>query len=200
MAIKGLKVTKTELSQDIDFDALAGAPISLDPVLQREIAQATIDYIKTRVEDENLGIGRKKLKSPYQKSYEESLDFKAAGKSASNVNMMLSGDMMGSIDVLEEGETVKIGIDNPAVTDRAYGHQSGFEGHPNPKMSKYKREFFGVSDEEIKKNILPDFQSDIDALKEGLRPSARDLETASTQDDLFRFINGVPFSELFDES
>jgi hypothetical protein len=190
-----VKVSETELSQDIDFDSLAGAPISLDPVLQREIAQATIDYIKNRVEDENLGLGRKALKSPYSKSYQESLDFDAAGKSASNVNMILSGDMMGSIDVLEEGETVKIGIDNPAVMPRAYGHQSGFKGHPNPKMSQYKREFFGVTDDEIKKFVLADFEDDIQDLKQGLRPNQEDNELAALQNSMFRNLG-----DLFDES
>lgn len=190
-----VKVTETELSQDIDFDSLANAPISLDPVLQREIAQATIDYIKNRVEDENLGLGRKALKSPYQKSYQESLDFQAAGKSASNVNMMLSGDMMGSIDVIDEGETVKIGIDNPAVMPRAYGHQSGFKGHPNKKMAEYKREFFGVTDDEVKKFVLADFEDDINALREGLRPTQADNELAQVQNNIFRNLG-----DLFDES
>jgi hypothetical protein len=190
-----VKVSETELSQDIDFDSIADAPISLDPVLQREIAQATIDYIKSRVEDENLGLGRKALKSPYSKSYQESLDFEAAGKSAGNVNMMLSGDMMGSIDVLDEGDTVKIGIDNPAVMPRAYGHQSGFKGHPNPKMANYKREFFGVTDDEIKKFVLSEFEDDISDLKQGLRPNQEDNELASAQNSLFRNLR-----DLFDES
>lgn len=189
-----VKVTETELSQDIDFDSLADAPISLDPVLQREIAQATIDYIKSRVEDENLGFGRKALKSPYQKSYQESLDFEASGKSPINVNMMLSGDMMGSIDVLDEGKTVKIGIDNPDVMPRAYGHQSGFKDHPNSKMRKYKREFFGVTDDEVKKFVLADFEDDINALREGLRPTQADLDLIEVQNDIFRNLG-----DLFDE-
>ena len=193
-----ISLSETEVSQEIDFDSLTGAPVSLDPALQREMAQATIDFIKKRVVEDNKGLGGKPLLSPYSKSYEDSLDFEAAGKSSGDVNMTLSGDMLGSIDVLDEGDTVKIGIDDPDVAPRAYGHQSGFEGHPNKAMKKYKREFFGVTDFELEKEILPQFQAQIEKLKKDMRPTDEDLELAGLQNKLFKTVSDLDLEDLFE--
>lgn len=112
--------------------------------------------------DSGKGLNGVKLKSPYSKAYSDSLNFKAAGKSSTEVNMKLSGDMMSSIDLLsEDGATIEIGIDNETQAIKAYGNQTGFEGHPTIKGPK--RPFFGVSVDELKTKILPKFQDKINA-------------------------------------
>lgn len=172
--VHGLNLDVNEVSQTLDLEKLTGVDTSIDQDLQNEIAQATIDYIKARVIDENKGIGGVKLKAPYTKTYQDSLDFQAAGKSASDINMTLSGDMLGAMDVMADaGPLVLIGIDDDAQSAKAYGHQTGFKGHPNEaKLKKYKREFFGITDAEFKNNVLPQFQDRIDNIKER-EPSER---------------------------
>lgn len=163
-----IKASESEIYQEIDLADWTGVDLSLDPVLAREMQQAIIDYMQGRV-SQGLGFNKQKLKSPYQDSYAESLDFKAAGKSKGNVNMELSGDMLGSVDVIEERESgarFRIGFTDSSVVPRAYGHISGFEGHPEQdKMEKYQRIFFGVSEKEFKDEVLPAFEEDLQELK-----------------------------------
>ncbi len=184
----GIKLNKTKVSQKINLEDLIGTDISFDRDLVREIGQAIIDYMVDRAED-GRGLNGVKLKSPYSKSYAESLDFKAAGKSRGNVNMTLSGDMLASIDILDQdGSTIEIGIEDEEQAIKAYGHQTGFEGHP--VLDGPKRPFFGVSVKELEKEILPKFKSKIEqaresgADQEGLIETVRSIRRVA---DLFDF-------------
>ena len=180
MSEPGIKLSKSKVTQTIDLNKIVGSDISSDELLVSRIGQAIIDYMDTRVED-GKGLGEVKLKSPYSDSYSESLDFKAAGKSKNQVNMRLSGDMMGSIDLLAtDGSKLTIGIDNPDQAIKAYGHQTGFEGHPFIKGPK--RPFFGVTPDEIKKKILPEFKDEI---------KAKRVTSAEEQTRLINFIRGI---------
>jgi hypothetical protein len=159
---KGLTVELDEISQTLDLEELTGVDVSQDPELMREIAQATIDYMKKRITENNLGINYTKLKSPYSKSYQDSLEFKAADKSATDINITLSGETLDSFDILDEdGSTVKIGLNNEDVLPRAYGAMTGYEGHPTIPEGKYKRPFFGIGKKEFKEEILPKFKKDL---------------------------------------
>jgi hypothetical protein len=165
----GLVVTLANISQEIDLDFISGVKISSDPALRNQIAQEIVDYMKVRVVSENLGIGRKPWKSvEYSELYSESQEFEAAGKFKADVNLTLSGDTMGSIDVTKQRKgVVTIAITDKSTLPRAYGHMTGFEGHPTIKNgAKYRREFFGVSDREVKENVLDLFKDEIFRLKQ----------------------------------
>jgi|LakMenE01Jun11ns_1017448.scaffolds.fasta_scaffold9959057_17 hypothetical protein len=186
MAEPGIKLRKTRIEQKLNLTEIIGKDISSDPVLVRKIAQGIIDYMVDRAKD-GKGIGRKDLKSPYSKAYAESLAFKAAGKSRNNVNMTLSGDMLRSIDILEEdGASVVIGIDDPTDAPKAYGHQTGFEGHPTIPQGKYRRQFFGVTTDEVKKEIIPKFKSEIDR-----SVGTRAVSSLETQEAAIDFVQGI---------
>lgn len=90
-----------------------------------------------------------KDKGAYSESYRKSLDFKLAGKSNNKVNLTLSGEMLGALEVLEtkEGEIV-IGIpENDSFNNaKAEGHITGNYGG---KQTAYKRDFLGVSRKEL---------------------------------------------------
>lgn len=183
---KGVTVSMDEVSQTIDFKKITGVDLSDNPDLVREIGQATIDYMLKRV-DNGKGIGNQTLPKPYSKSYSESAEFKAAEKSRYDVNMHLSGDMLGSV----EGDVVTGSKFKFAVADdesaKAYGHMTGFKGHPtigrkNADGVSTQREFFGVTEDEIKKKILPKFKTELaDMEKESL--ASKVINAA----DLFRF-------------
>lgn len=186
MAEPGIKLRKTRIEQKLNLAEIIGKDISADRVLVRKIAQGIIDYMVDRAKD-GKGIGRRDLKSPYSKAYAESLAFKAAGKSRNNVNMRLSGDMLRSIDILEEdGASVTIGIDDPIDAPKAYGHQTGFEGHPTIPQGKYRRRFFGVTSDEIKKEIIPKFKDDIDR-----SVGTRAVTSLETQEAAIEFVQGI---------
>lgn len=157
MGKETLTINLNEFSQTLDIDKLAGAKVSQDKVLARAIVQEVIDYTKKRV-DSGKGYNQGQLKSPYSKVYQSSLDFIAAGKSANDVNMKLSGDMIGSIDILEEnGSKITYGLSDDSQIPKAYNHQVG--------DTLPKREWFGISDREFKKYILPKFKDELKDIK-----------------------------------
>ena len=171
----GLTATIDEISQEIDLENLIGVKVGKDKALLREIAQEVIDYMidRTQVDRKELG-GQKPLKSPYSKSYSESKDFKAAGKSRTKVDLTLSGDMLGSIDLVEEsnsGFKIAIAADQ---TPKAFGHISGFEGHP--VLRGPKRPFFGVTKDELITKILPKFKADLIDIAENEAKNQKEAE------------------------
>ena len=139
-----------EVSQTIDQSWLKGIT---DEQTLEAVGQATIDYIRDRA-SKGLGLGRETMKpTKYSESYQKSADFKAAGKSASPVNMRLSGDMLGSIDLAIDGDKLLIGIPSEE-SPKAHGHMTGQEGSGNLP----KRQFFGVTKkefDEILKKVAP---------------------------------------------
>jgi hypothetical protein len=174
------KATLERVSQTIDLNEIVGSDISKDEKLVTKIGQSIIDYMEQRVED-GLGYGRKKLKSPYSKSYASSLDFTAAGKSKNHVNMRLSGDMLASIDIVEtNGAKVTIAIEGDQAP-KAFNHQTG--------DTLPKREFFGVTKDEVKKYILEEFKSEIEAKKvtsaQGINQAVSAIRGIRTLADFF---------------
>lgn len=153
---KGLKVSLDVFQQTIDLNEITGKPVNKDANLQTEMAQAIVDYIVERA-SKGRGIGGEKLKSPYSPSYAASLDFKAAGKSKSKVDMTLTGDMLSSVEPIEiKGKKVVIGIADDSQIPKAYNHQVG--------DTLPKRPWFGVTEEEILENVIPKFKKDLNEL------------------------------------
>ena len=162
MAIQGLKVSEEEVSQMLDLAKLTGVDVSKDPELKAQIAQAVIDFNIERSQGglDNEGKGFPK----YSDTYIDSLDFKAAGKSAGQVDMTLSGDMLGAIDVLDDsGSKVKYGI-NGETAPRAFAHMTGYKGHPTIKDGP-KRAFLGITKADFESEILPKFAKDLSSLE-----------------------------------
>jgi hypothetical protein len=183
LSVKGLSESESEVSQVIDLKSVTGVDLSDNPALVEEISQAIIDYTVERT-NEGLGVGRKKLHSPYSKDYSESLDFKAAGKSKNDVNLRLSGDMLAAIDVLDvNGSQIKFGISDSTQAPKAFGHQSGFEGHPTIKGVK-PRPFIGLTQAELKTVIEP-YMDEIKAEKRS------NIETTASLINLVRRVGDL---------
>lgn len=174
MSRKGFELTQEIVSQTIDLNDVVGSDISEDEVLVNRIGQAIIDFMDER-SMQGKGYNGQNLKAPYSDAYADSLNFKAAGKSKNQVTMRLSGDMMASIDILKvDGSKLVIGIDDPDQAPKAYNHQTG--------DTVPKREFFGVSTEELKKKILPEFKKEIQAKK---------VTSAEELNKMVSFIRGI---------
>ncbi len=159
--------SKNNVHQKINLKEEFGVDLRGMDSLKEAIGGAIIERIRARTEAGNgmsfsdSGRGTPvKLKSPYSKEYADSLDFKAFGKSRGKVNMTLTGDMLGLMDVVKiEGNTIKIGWADTSESAKAHGHSTGAKGRLPV------RPFFGVSKSELKE-IKKEFG---DAIKEAVR-------------------------------
>jgi hypothetical protein len=90
----------------------------------------------------------------YSKSYKESLDFKVAGKSASKVDLQLSGDMLAALEVLDKtSRSVTVGFERGSEENaKADGNIRGTYGKPTPDPKK-ARDFLGITETELSKII-----------------------------------------------
>jgi hypothetical protein len=150
--LKGLKLTKNNVEQTINLKELFGVDFRGSRSLREAIGGAIIEKIRAR-SSQGLGVGGVKLKSPYSKSYSKSLDFKAAGKSKNNVNMQLTGDMLGLLDIKKQsGNEITIGWKDSSQNPKAYNHQTG--------DTVPRRPFFGVSQSDLKE-IKKSFRDEI---------------------------------------
>jgi len=160
-----LKVKKNNVEQTINLKEVFGVDFSGKENLKQLIGQAIIDKIVERTKNRKGIIINEKghgtevaLEAPYSQPYVDSLAFKAAGKSKGKVNMSLSGDMLGLLDIKKiQGNTITIGWNDSEQNPKAYNHMIG--------DTVPKRPFFGVSNEELK-DLKSEFGADV---KEAIR-------------------------------
>jgi hypothetical protein len=161
-------MSKDGTTQTINFAAELGVDLSGRRDLRLLIAQGIIEYIRARVENENKGNDGVALdKTPYSDEYVESDIFKAYGKSRNNVNMTLTGDMLGSMDILSDKDNeIVIGFD---------GEQNGkVEGHMTGGGNLPVRRFFGVSKDELDE-IAVMFKDELDSVREEAPANAKQV-------------------------
>lgn len=157
--VKGLIVEEDLVAQEFDLEELLGVDLSQDESLANDIGDAVVEFIEKRSND-GKGIGGKKLKSPYSKAYTKTTEFEVAGKSPTEINMRLTGEMIDSIDVLDfDGQVLTVGIEGDQAP-KAHGHMTGKNG----EVPSMKREFFGLTETEFK-TITEKFADRIDQLK-----------------------------------
>lgn len=153
MAVKKPTTRNKRVYQDIDLRDALGFSLHGRDALKEALGQALIDRIAERAQDGkgvkySAGATREvTLRKPYSKEYQSSDEFKAAGKSASNVNMTLTGDMIGLMDIVKiKGNTIRIGWHDEDEELKAHGHMTGQQGS-NKKMF---RPFFGVTNKDLR--------------------------------------------------
>lgn len=154
-----INLSESEVSQTIDIKDILGDAAAI-PSVSEAMAQAFLDVIKERTESGRDVNG--KLLPKYSESYKNSLAFKVWGKT-DNVNMTMSGDMLGTMFSEVVNGKIKIGFDGEENNVKAYAHITGFKGHPVLDGKVAKREFFGITDKEIaqiKAEFSPDLSSE----------------------------------------
>lgn len=152
----GLKLSKEEVSQTINFDEVFGVDLSRNESLKQAIGQAIIDRIVERTES-GKSVNGGNLKSPYSESYVNSKKFKIYGKSKNDINMTLTGQTLNSIDIEDStGNAVKISVAE-SKAPQSYNQNVG--------DTQPKRAWFGVSKSELNE-IKRDFKSEIESVKE----------------------------------
>lgn len=118
-------------------------PKDLDENARSALADNVIQYIKDRTAN-NKDVNGKKFHK-YSDSYIHSADFRAAGKSASDVNLRLTNEMMDSIQLLDQGKGyITIGFeDGSAANDKGVWQQRADNGVP--------RIFLGINEKDLEK-------------------------------------------------
>lgn len=113
-----------------------------------EVGDLIVERIVART-DKGIDVDGDKFVG-YSKAYQDSLNFKIAGKTKGNVNLQLSGDMLAALQVLkQDGNKLTIGFERwteeNAIADGnirgTYGQQKA-----NPFNS---RDFLGISNTEL---------------------------------------------------
>lgn len=117
------------------------------------IAFDIIEFIRKRTEQglDWQGKSWRGKADQYTKGYENSLDFKIAGKSKGQTpDLTLSGDMLGALDLLKNKKgQLTIGYVNGSPENaRADGNIRGTYGQSKPISGK-ARDFLGITDNDL---------------------------------------------------
>lgn len=133
-------------------------PDHLGPDEREAVAAEVLDFIRERTQKKNKDKNNKDLPA-YSKEYVKSLDFKIAGKSKGNVNLTLSGDMLGAMGLLSHKRgKITIGFENGTPENaRADGNIRGTYGQSKPVAPP--RDFLGIAPEDLQK-ILKQYPND----------------------------------------
>lgn len=125
-----------------------------NPSVKEQIKQELIDTILKRTQDQSKSYTGRPFKG-YSKLYKSSDDFQAFGKT-NKVNLTLTGDMLASLDAIEEtNNTITFGFLDADEQAKAHGHITGGGKLP-------KRDFFGFSNKEIDE-IRAKFEGEIES-------------------------------------
>lgn len=154
-------------------------PISkkYSPIEREAIATEIINFIRKRTQDDNLDKNNRKFAS-YSKAYTKSLDFKIARKSKGNINLTLSGDMLGALQVLgDKSGSIRIGFENGSQENaRADGNIRGTYGQKS--QTAPKRDFLGLTRADLA-SILQRFPAGTKESRERARLRRESDEAAS---------------------
>lgn len=123
----------------------------VDEAIATQFAQSIMDKIIERTKSGIDKNGRPFKR--YSKNYIKSLAFKAFNKDAGEVNLTLSGAMLGTMDVLSAtSREIEIGWTDDLENAKANNHITG--------DTVPKRDFLGLPDKEIQK-IADQYKADI---------------------------------------
>ena len=135
----------------VNLKEIFGVSFAGQDALKEALAQAILDKI---LDNSKSGVDRRGVPfKKYSKAYKKSDDYKAYGKT-SKVNLTLTGDMLGLLNVTEKkGNTVTLGWEEPDEGLKAHGHITGGGKLP-------KRDFFGINSKALK-DVKDEFDTEI---------------------------------------
>lgn len=141
-------------------------PKSLSNEARNALAENIIQFIKDRTANNKDVEGKKFHK--YSDSYIASPDFKNAGKSANDVNLRLTDEMMESIELIDQGSGyITIGFkENTNANNKGVWAQRSDNGP--------SRMFLGISDKDLEK-VLAKTQLEVPSTNSALSTAANSL-------------------------
>jgi len=120
----------------IDFKGAKGA---LKDRIKREVGEIAVEEIINYLSS---------AKSPVSNG-----KYKTFKKDKTPAQLLEDGDLWESIEFEEYRDGVEVGVFDADQIGKAYGHNSGFKGHPTIPEGKYQREFIPTGDKDFKKTI-----------------------------------------------
>lgn len=136
-------------------------PDNYGPSEREAIAQDVIQFIQERTKN---GLNKNNRAMPgYSKEYIQSVEFRAAGKDAGKVDLTLTGDMLGALDLIShQPGKLLIGFENGTFENaKADGNIRGTYGRN--KATKKRRDFLGITKSDLARileNYTPDTSLD----------------------------------------
>ncbi len=119
-----MAITKSEVSKEIKLDIPSNIPKEVRDDIKSEVGEYLVESILDYVGDGRspvTGQQFKQLSKPYA-------DEEKGGRRLPNLD--LEGDMLNSLVFKETKNGVEVGIFDSGEAIKAYGHITGFEGHP----------------------------------------------------------------------
>jgi hypothetical protein len=157
---------KANLKLKLNLKEILGLDVSRNEGLKRALGERFLRRIQERTEENTSRTGKTFKK--YSDVYVDSLDFKAAGKSEDDVNLKLTGDMLGlmQVNAKDNSNIVEISWESDNERAKAFNHVTG--------DTVPKRDFFGLPSIDVKE-IKNEFRSEIRDIK---RSRGRNRDTA----------------------
>jgi hypothetical protein len=150
-------------------------PEWLDTGDREELNKEIGDYIVTSMLDV-LGDGDSPVAGAghFHKLSKEYADEEKGGDT--NPNMELNGDMLSALTFEADAYSVKVGFWDDTEAAKAYGHTTGFKGHPTLEGKAPQRKIIP----DAKENFISDIQDGIDAIIEEFLSARKDSEEAQS--------------------
>lgn len=145
------KIAKDEMSFEIKVDFDRSTPEEDRNGVLADIGDFVKNSILDYVGDSDTPIEGGKWRAELTDAYKKKKE-KESG--VTTANMELFGDMLDAFDYEITDNSVRFFIDDDDQAVKAYGHNTGFEGHPTIKSKKYKREFIPKKGQTFKKDIM----------------------------------------------
>lgn len=141
----------------INLKEMFGISMKGKPALREALGQALMDQMIERTQGGKDREGKSFKR--YSKQYRNSDEYKASGKSG-RVNMTLTGDMLGLLDIKDQSDnTITLGWDDSDEAAKAHGHITG-----DPNGPKVRRDFFGLNDSDISR-VRKEFKDEIETIQ-----------------------------------
>ena len=164
MAIEKTKVTK-ELNLTKKLNKITNKKNRKEA--EKEVGEFLINYILDKVGQAESPVEKGVYNPSLTKAYKKE---KGDISGNSTANMELFGDMLDALEYKAKDGIVEVGIFDSDQAKKAYGHNTGFSGHPNSKMrgNKYKRQFIPSKSKNFNKEareeinrIIDDYASEV---------------------------------------
>ena len=169
------------------FDGAVRIPDGMKESIGQEIIDRIVERTQDGIDKNGASLGK----------YKQDNDIFGKSKGG-RVNLTQTEDMLSALTIIgTTAKTLTIGYTDKTENDKAYGHISGFKGHPTLAGKVQKRDFLGLPTKDLGA-IAKDFQDDVDTVTRVDQAQTRqdlDREVLSYLDELETQI--VPTSGLF---
>lgn len=181
-----------KVTKNLNLD-LSDVPRDKRSAVKQEIGEFVVESI---LDELSQGKSPVKGEGSFKKLNKQYADAEKGGDRKPNLELF--GDMLDSLKFKKRRNGVEVGIFKSSEVPKAYGHNSGFEGHPFLDKPELKRQFIPNDDEEFKAQIDRGIK---DIIKENARVDQKPIQQERKKDQLreIRNLGIIGIDDLFDD-